>query len=107
MIYLKAEPQDPMLQQEKLTCDFFLAMGLPVSQAEFVNVQLNGSYQGIYLDIEPIRSPFKKRAGLDPNGTLIRAATFQHLDWKAPGELSGKDGSLAELQDFIRQLKPN
>jgi spore coat protein H len=104
VVYLKAEPHDPTLQQEKLSCDVFSAMGLPVSQAGFVNVTLNGRHAGVYLEMEPVRSPFKERAGLAPDGTLIRAATFQHLGRQPLGDLRGSDGSLTELAEFIRHL---
>jgi len=77
--YFKAEPMDHTMQQEKLSCDVFRAAGARVSDADYISLFLNGRYEGVYLDIEPIRSPFKKKPGLDPKGTLIRADTFQHL----------------------------
>ncbi len=105
VIYLKAEPADFTLQQEKISCDVYAALGLPVSQASFVNLVVNGRYQGVYLDIEPIRDPFKVRAGLHPRTTLLRAHTFQHLDGdEGYGKLRGKAGSTEELSEFIRRL---
>lgn len=103
--FLKAEAMDHTLQQEKLSCDVFRSAGAWVSQADYVQLFINGRYEGVYLDIEPIRSPFKKNAGLDPQGALIRASTFQHLEgWQGLGELMGKTGSLDELREFLRQL---
>lgn len=103
--FLKAEPMDHTMQQEKLSCDVFRPAGAWVSRAEYVQFFVNGRYEGVYLDIEPIRSAFKKNAGLDPQGTLIRASTFQHLEgWEALGELMGKTGSLEELREFLRQI---
>ena len=96
---------DHTLQQEKLSCDVFRRVGAWVSQADYVHLFINRRYEGVYLDIEPIRSPFKKNAGLDPQGTLIRASTFQHLEgWEGLGELMGKTGSLEELREFLRQI---
>ena len=103
--YLKAEPMDHTMQQEKLSCDLFRAAGAIVSQAEFVNVFVNDRYEGVYLDIEPVRSPFKTNEGLDPGGTLIRASTFQHLrGFGELGELRGDVGSVDQLEDFIQQI---
>ena len=105
VVYLKAEHPDFSLMQEKLTCDVFAAMNLPASQARYVNLVLNGKHQGVYLDIEPIRTPFKQRAGLDPAGTLIRAGSFQHLEGSRKlGRLRGAAGSLSELAEFLRQV---
>lgn len=103
--YLKGEPMDHTFQQEKLSCDLFRSAGAWVSQADYVNLYINGHYEGVYVDIEPVRAPFKKNPGLDPNGTLIRANTFQHLNGKKdPGELRGNIGSLDQLNEFIRQI---
>jgi hypothetical protein len=103
--FLKAEPMDHTLQQEKLSCDVFRRVGAWVSQADYVHLFINRRYEGVYLDIEPIRSPFKENTGLDPQGTLIRASTFQHLEgWEGLGELMGKTGSLEELTEFLRQI---
>ena len=103
--YLKAEPMDHTLQQEKLSCDIFGSAGAWVSQADYVNLYINGRYEGVYVDIEPIRAPFKNHPGLDPKGTLIRANTFQHLvGWEGLGELVGRSGSLEELRNFLQEL---
>ncbi len=103
--HLKAEPMDHTMQQEKLSCDLFKAAGLPVSECRYVNLFINGSYEGVYLDIEPIRSPFKQNKGLDPRGTLVRASTFQHASQRGPiGTLRGDVGSLEKLREFIKQL---
>ncbi len=104
VVNLKAAPSDPTLLQETLTCGVFRAIGLPVSRAAHVNLAINGEYQGVYVDVEPIRSPFKTRAGLDPNGTLIRAqAGFGHLGRGTLGRLRGDAGSVAQLEAFIER----
>ena len=74
-------------------------------ECRYVNLFINGSYEGVYLDMEPIRSPFKDNHGLDPKGTLIRARTFQHEHRRQSiGELRGEVGSLEELRGFIHRL---
>ena len=61
------------MQQGKLSCDLLRVAGAHVSQTEYVNLFINGRYEGVYLDMEPIRAPFKRNPGLNPEGTLIRA----------------------------------
>ena len=105
VIYLKAEPMDHTLQQEKLSCDLFLQNGLHCSEARYVNLVINGQYQGVYLDIEPIRTPFKQHAGLDPEGVLIRASTFASADKKPLGDLRGKGDGLQRLETFLKEAQ--
>ena len=103
--YLKAEPMDHTMQQEKLSCDLFRAVGAHCSEAAYVNVFVNGQFEGVYLDMEPVRSPFKNNAGLDPKGTLIRANTFQqNYGFDKIGDLRGDVGSLEQLRRFIAKI---
>lgn len=105
VVYLKAEPMDHTLQQEKLSCDLFLKNGLHCSEARYVNLIINGQYQGVYLDIEPIRSPFKNHTGLAPEGVLIRASTFGSTDRKPLGDLRGKGDGLERLETFLKRAQ--
>lgn len=100
--YLKALPGDHTMQQEKLSCDVFEAANAPAARVQYRNLVLNGRYEGVYAEVEPIRAPFKRQPPLDPSGTLIRAGTFQHLDprWR-PGDLRGDIGSVDSLAAFI------
>ena len=103
--YLKAEPMDHTMQQEKLSCDLFRAVGAHCSEAAYVNIFINDQYEGVYLDMEPVRSPFKRNKGLDPNGTLIRASTFQHSHGNEEiGDLRGDVGALDQLKRFIKDI---
>ena len=103
--YLKAEPMDHTMQQEKLSCDLFRAVGAHCSEASYVNLFINDQYAGVYLDMEPVRSPFKQNNGLDHDGTLIRASTFQHMHGdEVLGDLRGDAGSLDQLSHFIQQF---
>ena len=104
VVYFKAEPMDHTLQQEKLSHDVFQAEGHPCSQVQYVNLTLNGVYQGVYLQVEPIRTPFKARAGLDPRGHLIRAATFGDPGQPGLGDPRGSrdEEALEALEGFLR-----
>lgn len=103
--FLKAEPMDHTMQQEKLSCDLFRAVGASCSEAAYVNLFINDQYAGVYLDMEPVRSPYKHNDGLDPDGVLIRASTFQHLHGLEDlGDLRGDIGSLDQLKEFIEEI---
>ena len=103
--YLKAEAMDYTMQQEKLSCDLFRAVGANCSEAAYVNLFINDQYAGVYLDMEPVRSPFKRNEGLDPDGTLVRANTFQHIHgFEELGDLRGDIGSLDQLKEFIADI---
>lgn len=105
VIYLKAEPMDHTLQQEKLSCDLFLKNDVHCSEAQYVNLLINDRFQGVYLDIEPIRTPFKHHQGLDPEGVLIRASTFGSTDRKPLGDLRGKGDGLRRLETFLEEAQ--
>lgn len=101
--YLKAEPWDFTLQQEKLSCDFFAALGLPASRARHVNLFLNGRYQGVYLDLDPVDPSLLERAGFSP-GLLVRSASFQHAGGKI-GRKRGAAGRKGELGELLRAVQ--
>ena len=101
VIYLKAEPSDYTLQQTKLTCDVFAALGAAAGSASYVTLLVNGRYQGVYLDVERIDRACLERQGI--RGTLFRASSFQHLGGKA-GRKRGKYGTKRELPEFVRSV---
>ncbi|MFN7134311.1 MAG: CotH kinase family protein, partial [Myxococcales bacterium] len=49
---LVAEAVDETLMAEKLAFDVLAAMGAPSPRAKYVRLNINGNYQGVYLDIE-------------------------------------------------------
>lgn len=104
LTYLKAQPFDPTLQQEKLTADVFRSLGLPVSRTIYVNVAINGQYQGVYTEVEPLREDFLRRVGLHPDGDLIRSGSFGQLGGDDLGKsFSGRD-SLDALAELLRGI---
>ncbi len=105
VIYLKAEPMDHTMQQEKLSCDLFRANQALCFQAKYINLILNGRYEGVYLDVEPLRVPFMNHPDLNPRGSLIRASTFGWWQDKPLGKLRGKGNGIAHLKAFLHQAR--
>jgi spore coat protein H len=99
VICLKAEPFDFTLQEEKLTCDLLAALGLKASRASYAALALNGRYEGIYLDIEPVGRPFLDRVGLKGGGKLIRPHTFGRIAPRLEAEADSR-----QFAAFLRQL---
>ena len=105
VIYLKAEPMDHTMQQEKLSSDIFRSNEAQCFRAEYINLVLNDRYEGVYLDVEPLREPFKNNPGLNPDGILIRASTFGWWQQETIGKLRGKGQGLARLETFLTRAR--
>jgi len=104
-MYLKAEPYDPRCSRKSSLPMSSRLRGCPFPRPDFVNVFMNGFYQGVYLDIEAIRQPISRNApGWHRVAPSSAGATFQHLDGKDPGDVRGRRGSVEELRDFLRQI---
>ncbi len=105
VIYLKAEPMDHTMQQEKLSSDLFDSNDALCFQTKYINLVLNDRYEGVYLDVEPLRVPFKNNPRLDPDGMLIRASTFGWWQHQPIGKLRGKGEGLAHLETFLTEAR--
>lgn len=103
ILYLKAQAADYTLQQAKLSCDVFDVLGIPASRATYLNLFIDGRYQGIYLDVERVDTPLLARFGRTP-AAIFRSASFQRLDAPAVGRKRGDRGRLADLATFLRRV---
>ncbi|MBN1422241.1 MAG: CotH kinase family protein, partial [Planctomycetes bacterium] len=113
---LKAEEADWTMLQEILSYDAARRAGVLCSEAKPVAVRVNGEYLGVYADVEFVDDAFKRRAGLDPAGLLVRLQSFLHLppgeerdeerdgDREAPGRPRGAVRDLAPLRRFVEAL---
>src|SRR5262245_8866098 len=58
---------------EPLAYWFYARTGLETSAARFVRVELNGSFWGLFIDVEQVDERYLERHGLDPQGALYKA----------------------------------
>ncbi|HVR76183.1 MAG TPA: CotH kinase family protein [Planctomycetota bacterium] len=105
-IRLSAEPGDATLLRAMVSAEMAVAAGLATPAAEPVALLLNGDYQGVYLDLEPLDRGFRRRTLLDRVGLLARETRGDTLepDWIPYGEQHGEEGNLASLTDFVHEL---
>jgi spore coat protein H len=57
---------------EKFAVDLYTAMGLPVPNARYVRVSLNGEHAGLYLDMEHVGKDYLKQHGLEKGSAIYR-----------------------------------
>lgn len=74
---LIAEFQDQTLMVEKLAYDVLVGMGTRVPHGKYIALWVNGTYHGIYLDLEQVDGQFVKMRGF-----LDRDATVFRMPWK-------------------------
>jgi len=67
---LIANQNDPSLLRAKLCWDFFRNAGLPACRTSHVRVYLNGTYAGVYVNVEHIDSHFADVRFDDGTGNL-------------------------------------
>ena len=70
---LNAEYSDKSLLREFLAYDLLTRVGVPASQAEFVRLEINGGYVGLFTQVEQVDKLFLHRHGLDVQGNLYKA----------------------------------
>lgn len=71
-IHLNAEYKDPSLIRNKLSFDFFHDLGVLSPKSQHINFSRNGSYKGVYLQLESVDEFFLKNRGL-PHGPIYYA----------------------------------
>jgi hypothetical protein len=105
-VTLAAEAGDATLLRERLSRKAAAALGLAAPGAEPVALVLNGRYQGVYLDRQPLDRRFRRAARLDTVGLLARRTRGDLLarDWLPAGEQVGEDGNLMALTELIHEL---
>lgn len=71
-LHLNAEYKDPSLLRNKLSLDFFQDLGVLSPESKHITVTLNGSFKGIYLQLESVDDLFLNKRGL-PQGPIYYA----------------------------------
>ncbi|WP_432813964.1 CotH kinase family protein [Sporosarcina aquimarina] len=71
-LHMNAEYKDPSLLRNKLSLDFFNEIGCLSPKSQFVNMNLNGKNEGIYLELESVDEHFLANRQL-PKGPIFYA----------------------------------
>jgi spore coat protein CotH len=109
-INLNAEYSDKSLIRQKLSSDMFAHVGLPCFQSQFVQVNMNNQFFGLYLKVENIDDHFAKRVNLNSKSNLYKAtkdgaclSEFDdvHVKWE---KKAGKDSSFFDLEQLITRI---
>jgi spore coat protein H len=79
---LVAEYQDSTLMAEKLGYDLLLAMGVPAPRTRYVRLNINGAYEGVYLDIERVDKDFLDNHGFDDDDATIYRCGSKDCEFK-------------------------
>lgn len=71
-IHLNAEYKDPSLIRNKISLDFFQDLGVLSPDSQHINLMRNGSFKGVYLQLDSVDDLFLKKRGL-PSGPIYYA----------------------------------
>jgi spore coat protein H len=110
-IHLNAEYKDPSLIRNKLSLDFFQDLGVLSPHSQHINLTRNGSFKGVYLQLESVDDLFLEKRGL-PLGPIYYAvnnnANFSLVRDEEPKEslLSGYKQAFGKQSDdeFLHEL---
>ena len=70
---LVAEYSDASMMAEKIAYDLLAAMRAPAPVAKFVNLTINGRYEGVFVDLEQVSKKFlKAHSFTDEDATIYR-----------------------------------
>jgi spore coat protein H len=117
-INLIAEYQDSTYVTEKLAYDLLAAMGAPAPRAKFVRLNVNGQYEGVFVDLEHIDKHFLRAHGFaDADANIYRCGykdcelktwrTYYQTDWeKKTNEKEPMDDVRAFVEMVNRAPEP-
>lgn len=71
-IHLNAEYVDPSSIRNKLSLDLFQSFGVLSPASQHIQLYLNGTYEGVYLQLESVDELFLEKRGL-PHGAIYYA----------------------------------
>ncbi|NOK11183.1 CotH kinase family protein [Corallococcus exercitus] len=84
---LVAEYADASMIAEKISYDLLAAMRVPASKATFVRLNVNGRYEGVFLEVEQVNKAFlKARQFPDDDASIYRTGwkDTEFKTWKVP-----------------------
>ena len=71
-INLNGEHNDPTMIREKLFYEIWKKAGMPERRTSFVRVYINGTYYGLYTNLEEMEKDWLTRNYQDPEGNLFK-----------------------------------
>jgi spore coat protein H len=71
-IHLNAEFIDPSIMRNKLSLDFFSSLGILSPHSQHILLNINGNFEGVYLQLESVDQYFLKKRNL-PQGPIFYA----------------------------------
>ena len=78
---LNGQHNDPTMVREKLFYHTWKAMGLPERRANFVKVYINGTYYGLYTNLEELDKLWLTRNYVNNNGNLYKCTYPADMDY--------------------------
>ncbi len=81
---LNGEHNDPSIMRTKLSWDLFAEMGVPASRANHVRVYINGTYYGLYINVENIDEQFLQSRFRNDEGSLYKCLWPADLAYLGP-----------------------
>ena len=101
-ISLNNSLQDPTRLHEKLARELFAAAGVPVPQANYAMVTLDGRPLGLYVLVEGFGRSFLKRHFQDARGKLYEAGRLQDIDEPLQLKSGSAPGGRSDLARLLR-----
>ncbi len=103
---LLAEVGDPTLLRQKLAVSVERLVGLPAQELDYIHLNLNGRYQGIYLNRQSLGRLFRLEFNLDRFGSMSRVPGRLRLQPMAKpyGETGGQTGDQSGLINLVHEL---
>jgi spore coat protein H len=90
-INLNGEHNDPTMIREKLYYDLWKKAGMVVRRTNFVKVYINGSYYGLYTNLEEMEKEWLSRVYPDNGGNLYKCTYPADLVYHGPEQQTYKD----------------
>ncbi|MGL1935392.1 MAG: CotH kinase family protein [Fibrobacterales bacterium] len=109
-ITLNNNISDPSHITQCLSYQLFLKAGLPAPQCNFAQVTVNGTYLGLYSNIESIKKRFLRRHFQNENGFLFEGTQSDFREgWTATFEqkTNKKEDGFEHINGIINALESN
>jgi len=89
---------DASMMREHLAMGLFHELGQPAPRTRYLDMWINGIYEGLYLHVDRVDGDLLEYAGFNPDGTLVRDRSRYH--GASPSSIFGF--ALSELPEHER-----